>query len=134
MELWRQLRDGRFAVFLATVALCLIRARDQPSIDVGIGGTTAAIVPADIALIALAVVALVVISKRGLDRAAWPAAIAGALFCAWLLATAAVNGATAFVSGAKIVELVALALGAIAFIRLRAHLDALADVLILFTL
>jgi len=75
MELWRQLRDGRFAFFVATVALCLIRARDQPSIDVGIGGTTAAIVPADVALIALAVVALAVISKRGIDRVAWPAAI-----------------------------------------------------------
>jgi hypothetical protein len=134
MELWRQLRDARFALFLATVALCLIRARDQPSIDVGIGGTTAAIVPADIALVALAVVALAAISKRGLDRAAWPAAISAALFCAWLLGTAAVNGATAFVSGAKVVELVALAVGAIAFVRLRSQLDALADVLIVFTL
>lgn len=134
LELSRQLRDKRFALFLVTVALCLIRARDQPSIDVGIGSTTATIVPADVALFALAVVALALIVKRGVDRAAWPAAISAALFCAWLLATAAVNGATAFVSGAKVVELVALALGAVAFVRLRSHLDALADVLILFTL
>ena len=133
LELSQQLRDKRFTLFLITVALCLIRARDQPSIDVGIGGTTATIVPADVALLALAVVALAVIVKRGVDRAAWPASISAALFCAWLLATALVNGATAFVSGAKVVELVALALGAVAFIRLRSHLDALADVLILFT-
>jgi hypothetical protein len=134
LELSRQLRDGRFALFLVTVALCLIRARDQPSIDVGIGSTTATIVPADVALVVLAVVALAALSKRGLERAAWAATISGALFCAWLLATAVVNGATAFVSGAKVVELVALALGAIAFIRGRAHLDALAELLILFTL
>ena len=80
LELSRQLRDGRFALFLVTVALCLIRARDQPSIDVGIGSTTATIVPADIALVVLAVVALAAISKRGLERAAWAAAISGTLF------------------------------------------------------
>lgn len=134
MELWRQLRDARFALFLATVALCLIRARDQPSIDVSIGSTTAAIVPADIALFVLAVVAVIALAKRGNERGAWPAAIAAALFCLWLLGTAVVNGATAFVSGAKLVELAALALGAVAFVRLRTHLDALADLLILFTL
>ncbi|MCW2963332.1 MAG: hypothetical protein JWO17_584 [Actinomycetia bacterium] len=134
VALWQELRSPRFALFLATVALCLIRARDQPSIDVSIGGTTASIVPADIALIALALVAVVAIARRGLERAAWPAAISAALFCLWLLATAAANSATAFVSGAKVVELTALALGALAFLRLRAHLDALADVLILFTL
>jgi hypothetical protein len=134
LELTRQLRDTRFALFLAAVALCLIRARDQPSIDVSIGGTTASIVPADLVLLALALVALVVLARRGLERAAWPAAITGALFCLWLLATAAANGAAAFVSGAKVVELAALALGAIAFLRARAQFDALADVLILFTL
>jgi hypothetical protein len=134
LELWRQLRDARFALFLVTVALCLIRARDQPSLDVGIGGTTASIVPADIALVALALAALAVIAKRGLERSAWPAVIAAALFSLWLLATAAANGATAFVSGAKVVELVALAFGALALLRTRRQLDALTDLLILFTL
>ena len=134
LELWRQLRDARFALFLVTVALCLIRARDQPSIDLGIGGTTASIVPADLALLALALVALAVIATRGLERSAWPAVIAAALFSLWLLATAAANGATAFVSGAKLVELVALALGALALLRTRRQFDALTDLLILFTL
>jgi hypothetical protein len=134
LELWRQLRDARFALFLATVGLCLIRARDQPSIDVNIGGTTASIVPADIALVALALVALAAIAKRGLERSAWPAVITAALFCLWLLATAAANGATAFVSGAKLVELAALAVGALAFLRRRPQLDALADTIVLFTL
>ncbi|MFL5963571.1 MAG: hypothetical protein ACJ757_11845 [Gaiellaceae bacterium] len=133
LELWRQLRDARFALFLATVALCLTRARDQPSFDVGIGSTTATVVPADIALVALAVVALGMIAKRGLERAVWPPVIATALFCGWLLATAAVNGWTAFVSGVKLVELLALALGALVLLRTRPRLDALVDVLILFT-
>jgi hypothetical protein len=134
MELWRQLRDRRFALFAVTVALCLIRARNQPSLGLGIGGTTATVVPADVALLSLAVVAVAVLAKRGLDRTAWPPVIAAALFCIWLLGTAAANGAAAFVSGAKLVELVALAVGALAFVRLWGHLDALADLLILFTL
>jgi hypothetical protein len=134
LALWQQLRDPRFALFLATVALCLVRARDQPSIDVGFGGTTAAIVPADVALAALGVVALAVVARRGLERAAWTALAAAAAFCLWLLGTAAANGATAFVSGAKVVELGALALGAVAFVRFRSHLDALAELLIAFTL
>jgi hypothetical protein len=115
------------------VALCLIRARDQPSLDLGVGGTTVSIVPADVALLGLAVVALTVFAKQGLERTAWPGVISALLFCLLLLATAAANGATAFVSGAKVVELVALALGALAFVRRRSQLDALADLLILFT-
>jgi hypothetical protein len=128
------MRDARFALFLATLALCLIRAPDQPSIDVSVGGTTASVVPADIALIVLALVALLAIAKRGLERSAWPAMISAALFSLWLLGTAAANGATAFVSGAKVVELAALALGAVALLRTRGQFDALTDLLILFTL
>jgi hypothetical protein len=134
LELWRQLRDARFALFLATLALSLIRAPDQPSIDVGFGGTTVSIVPADIALIALAVVALVAIAKHRLERSTWPAVIASALFSLWLLGTAATNGATAFVSGAKVVELSALALGAVVLLRTRRQFDAVTDLLILVTL
>jgi hypothetical protein len=134
LELWRQLRDARFALFLATLALCLIRSRDQPSLDVSIGGTTASIVPTDIALVVLALVALAAIAKRGLERSAWPAIVTAALFSLWLLGTAAANGATAFVSGAKVVELVALALGAVVLLRTRRQFDAVTDLLILFTL
>lgn len=134
LDLWRQLRDRRFAFFLVTVALGLVRARDQPSLDVGLGGTDVAIVPADLALAGLALVALVAIAQRGVERIARPSLVAAALFCLWLLVTAAPNGATAFVSGAKVVELAALSLGAVALIRNRSHLDALADLLIVFTL
>jgi hypothetical protein len=134
MALWAELRSARFALFLATVALCLIRARDQPSLDVGIGGTTAAIVPADVALVALAAAVVTTDAGRRAVRAVLPAAAAAIAFCALLLVSAATNGATAFVSGGKVIELAALALGALALVRDRRRLDALADLLILFTL
>jgi hypothetical protein len=133
MALWPQMRDAPYALFLVTVALCLVRARDQPSVDVRLGGTTVSIVPGDVALVTLAIVALLKARRISL-RGAWPALLFGAAFCALLVGTAAANGATAFVAGAKVVELAALALGAIVLLRTRPQLEALADVLILFTL
>src|SRR6185295_6221705 len=117
MALWPQLRVPRMALLLVTIAACLIRARDQPSVDVGFGSTTASIVPGDVLLVALAVVSLVELSRRGVSRSARAAVIAAAAFCALILATAALNGSTAFVSGAKLVELAALALGAAVLVR-----------------
>ena len=38
MALWSQLRSPRLALLLGTLALCLVRARDQPGLDVGLGG------------------------------------------------------------------------------------------------
>ena len=134
MALWPQLRSGRFALLLVTLGLCLVRARDQPSLDIGVGGTTASVVPADLALAALAVVALVTIARKGLPRELRAAGTAAALFCALLLASAAANGSTAFVAGGKLVELAALALGAAVLLETRDQLEAIADVLILFTL
>ena len=40
-----------FYVFLVTLGLCLFRAADLPSLDVGVGGTTLSIGPADPALL-----------------------------------------------------------------------------------
>jgi hypothetical protein len=54
IAVWRELRSKRFALLLATLVFCLVRARDQPSVDVAIGSTTASIVPADILLVVLA--------------------------------------------------------------------------------
>src|SRR6478752_6823273 len=36
---WRELRSPRFALLLVTLAFCLVRARDQPGLDVGFGST-----------------------------------------------------------------------------------------------
>ncbi len=132
ISLWPQLRSPRYALFLVAVALTLVRARDLPAVDIGVGGTSAAITPADVVLAALAIVALAWFVQNGVPRIAWPTIVAAAAFIALLLGSAAANGSAAFVSGAKLVELAALSLGAIAFLDSRARLDALADVIILF--
>jgi O-antigen ligase len=134
MELWRQAgRSRAFALLLGAIALCLVRARDQPSLDVGVAGTTVSIVAADAALAALAVTAVAVIARdRAWLTARWVVVSAAAL-CALILVTAAVNGAEALVAGAKLVELSALALGALALVRTRGRLEAVVDLLIAFT-
>jgi hypothetical protein len=133
MALWPQLRVPRVALLLVTLAACLIRAPDQPSLDVRVGTTTASIVPADVLLLALLLVAAVEVSRRGLPRSAWPAALATAAFCALIVLTAAANGTAALVSGVKVAELAALALGVVVLIRSREQLEALVDVVLLFT-
>jgi len=134
MALWSQLRSPRAALLLVTLALCLIRARDQPGVGIGLGGTTATIVPADIALAALAVVAILELARRGVSRSAWFALGWAAVFCALVVATGAANGATALVSGTKLVELAALGLGTYALVHTKERFEALVDVLLLFTL
>src|SRR2546425_4005972 len=134
MAVWPQLRSPRFGLFLLTVAFCLVRARDQPSIDVGIGGTTAAVVPGDILLAALTLVSVVAIANRGLKRELWLPVAAAAVFSLILVGSAAANGAAAFVSGIKVTELTALGLGAALFLTSRRQLEALVDLLLVFTL
>ena len=134
MALWSQLRSPRLALLLGTLALCLVRARDQPGLDVGIGGTTATIVPADLALAALAVTAVSELARHGVPRSAWAALVWGGAFCALVLGTGSANGASAFVSGAKLVELAALGLGTLALVSTKQQLEAIVDVLLLFTI
>jgi hypothetical protein len=134
MELWRQLRSLPFAAFAVAVVLTLLRARDQPSVGVAVGSTTADVVPADLALLVLFVLSLVEVRRRGFARAARSVAAFTIVFCLVLLGTAAANGATAFVAGVKLCELTVLALAAMLVVRTRSRLDALADLLILFTI
>jgi hypothetical protein len=134
MALWSQLRSPRFGLLLVTLALCLVRSRDQPGMNIGIGSTTATIVPADLAVAALAVVGVAALARRGLPRVTWLAVGSGLAFCLLILVSGAANGAVAFVSGAKLVELAALAIGTIALVRTPRHLEAIVDVLLLFTL
>jgi hypothetical protein len=134
MALWSQLRSPRLLLLLVTLALCLVRARDEPGLDVGFGTTTATIVPGDLALFALALVSLAVLVRRGVPRSDWIALGSAAVFCALVLGTSAGNGAAAFISGAKLVELAALGLGTYAIVRSQRHIEAIVDVLLLFTL
>src|SRR5260370_51983 len=133
MALWPQLRVPRIALLLVTLAACLIRAPDQPALRIGFGSTTASIVPADVLLAPLLVVVGVDVSRRGLARSARPAALAAFCFCALILFTGAANGAVAFVSAGKLVELATLGLGVAVLVEGRAQLEAVVDVVLLFT-
>lgn len=134
MVLWRQLRDPAAAILLVTLALSLVRARDQPGIGVSFGNTTANVVPGDVALAVLLVAAVVAIRRSGLPRTMWIACVGGAAFVALVLATGAANGATSFVAAGKLAELAVLALGAALLVRGSDRLEAVVDVLLLFTL
>jgi hypothetical protein len=134
MTLWSELRSPRVALLLVTLALCLVRARDEPGFDLSIGSTTATVVPADFALAALAATSIVALVQRGIPRETWGAFAAAIAFCVLVLGSAALNGATAFVSGSKLVELAALGLGIVAVTRSRRQIEALVDVLLLFTI
>ena len=66
-----------FYVFLVTLGLCLFRAADLPSLDIGVGGTTLSIGPADPALLITAVLAV----RRALapPQSSFPLAAAAAI-------------------------------------------------------
>lgn len=134
MALWSQLRSPQFALLLVTLGFCLVRARDQPGIDVSFGGTTATFVPGDLLLAGLALTALAVLARRGLAREAWGAIAAAGVFCAIVLGTASFNGTAAVVSAIKLIELAILGLGAVVLTRSRSQVEALVDVLLLFTI
>jgi O-Antigen ligase len=134
MAVWSQLRSPRFALLLITLALCLIRATDQPGVDIGLGSTTATVVPGDLALAALAIVALAELARRTLPRQTWLALGSALVFCLLIIATGAANGATALVSGTKVAELAVLGLGTFALVHRKEDLEAIIDVLLLFTL
>lgn len=134
MAVWPQLRSPRFALLIATLAFCLVRARNQPGLDLSIGSTTATVVPADVLLLALACVAVWTIVDAGFPPGSKPAIASAVAFCLLVLGTGLANGSAAFVAGAKLTELAALGLGAAVLVRTRLQLEAIVDVLILFTI
>jgi O-antigen ligase len=133
MQLWRQLRSPGTALLLVALGFTLVRSDTQPSVAVQVG-TSASIVPGDVAAVVLILAAAWALARHGVPRPARPVLASGAAFCLLVLATGAVNGASSLVAGAKMVELAALALGAIAFLHSRAALEAVVDVLLIATL
>jgi hypothetical protein len=118
-------------VFLATVALCLFRAADLPSVGFGAGGTELSVGPADVALLVTAVLA----THRLWTGHAVPAprlAAATAAFALLILLSAIPNGADALAAAGKLCELAVLALGAAAFIDTRARFALLGVLLVGF--
>jgi hypothetical protein len=136
MAVWPRLRSQRPALLLllATLAVCLVRAPDQPGLTFDFGGSDARVVVGDLMLLVLGVVALLALVRSGLPRRALPPVVIAIAFSLLMLGTAAANGAEAFVAAVKFVELAALGLGALALVRARSDIDAIADVLVVFTL
>ena len=72
---WREAADPAFALFLVTVVASLVRAADQPALDIAAAGTTVSVTPADALLVALAVVAAVRLARtRRIPAGAVPVA------------------------------------------------------------
>lgn len=134
MALWRELRTPQSALLLVTIALCLIRARDQPGLDVAIGATTAHIVPADLALAILFAVTVVVLGRQGLGAANTLALGGGAVFFLLVVITGAINGSTSLVAAVKMSELAVIALATYALVRRTRQIEAIVDLVLVFTI
>lgn len=122
----RSARDPFFLFFLVTVVLCLLRARDLPTIEV----SEAAVGLPDVALLALAV--LTALRLRGGGRplpSPWLLA-AAASFATLLVVSSLANGATAFTAAGKLAELVVLTFAAALLLDSKERLEALAIVLL----
>jgi len=132
--LWRPARDIPFIVLSAALVLSLIRSVDQPSVDVGVGGTSVSLVPADLALAALAAVALHrLLGSGSLPRPARTVTYSALAFSVWLLISSAASGFDAFVGAAKLLEYGLLGLGAVLIVRRRGQLWLLVGLLVLLT-
>lgn len=127
----RSASDLPFSIFLVTVALCLIPARDLPSIDVAAGSTELSVGPADLALLLTGVLA----ALRLRSRSPLPSAgllAGGAAFALLVVLSAIPNGDDAVAAAGKLVELAALTLGAAAFLCARERLHVLIAMIVGF--
>jgi len=125
------LRDLSFTVFLLAVVLSLLRARDLPSVEVGLGGADLSVGPVDLALVATALLA----GWRLRARRVVPGrslVLAAAAFAALIAVSAIPNGVDALTSAGRLVELFALTLGAVAFVEDRDRLVTLLGVVVGF--
>ncbi len=103
MRSWSlELRDPVFALFVAATLVSLVRAKDQPSIDVSAGGTVVSVTPADVLLAAL-LFAVGVLLVRGarISAGAWPVLLTALAFGGWVVLSSLGNGATAMVAAGK---------------------------------
>jgi O-antigen ligase len=119
--------DVPFLVFLATVPLVLLRAKDLPSVGVGSLDVTVA----DVALAATGVLAVLRLRARGRVPSPWLLGAAAA-FAALIVLSALPNGSDALTAAAKIAELGALTLGAAAFLVSAERLQAFLAVVVIW--
>ena len=123
--------DLPFYVFLLTAGLCLFRAADLPSVEVGAGGTSLSVGPADVALLVTAALAALQLVRRRTIPSPWLLA-ATATFALLVVVSAVPNGADAVAAAGKVGEFGVLTLGAAVFIDSRSRFATLAAVLVGF--
>ncbi len=122
----RSATDPLFVLFLVTVVLCLLRARDLPRFDVG----AAAVGLPDICLVALAVSTAFRLRQRRLQLPSPALLTAAAAFAVLIVFSAVANGETAFIAAGKLAELSILTFACAALLNDEDRRDALAAVVI----
>ena len=126
--------DPPFILFLVAVAASLIRAADQPGLDLELGSTSVTVVATDVVLAALAVtLAVRIVRTRRYPREAAALTAAAAVLGGLIVVTAALNGAGAFVAAAKLVELATLLVGAVVLVDRAGRVSAVVAVLVAIT-
>lgn len=131
-EPWLPGRDVPFLVLCIALGLSLVRSINQPDVTVHAFGNAITLVPADVALAALAVLCVRrLLARRSLPRPAQAIVATGAGFGAWLLISSAVSGGSAFIGAAKLLEYGLIPLGVILFVNRRAQMWLLFGVLVL---
>ena len=114
---FREAQDPAFGLFLAAIALSMIKASDQPGVSVSLAGTSVTLVPEDVVLAILAVVLAVrVIRTRAYPTPAVSLTVAATALASLILVTGFANGAVAVVSAGKLVMLAFLLVGAVLLI------------------
>ena len=101
--------EPSYLLLLVTVAVCLVRAPDQPSVTFDAATTTLTVTPADVLLFVLLVTVAVRAARTRRLPSGGRAGVAAVLaFAAWLGLTSLANGADAAVAAGKLVELAVL--------------------------
>ena len=122
----RSASDPFFLVFLVTVVLCLLRARDLPTIEV----SEAAVGVPDAALLVLAVLAALQLRNGGWRLPSpWLVGVAGA-FALLIVGSSLGHGASAFTSAGKLAELLVLTVAAALALDTEERLEALVMVVL----
>jgi hypothetical protein len=131
---WRAAGGPAFALYLIAVVASLVRVADQPALDLEVGGTEVSLVPADLALAALAGVVVVELLQGRVPRGpARGVLLAAAGFGAWMGLTALPNGGTAIVATGRLLELGVLTLATALLVDRRERLWLLVGVLFAVT-
>jgi uncharacterized membrane protein YuzA (DUF378 family) len=113
----REVRDPAFALLLASIAVSLIKATEQPGVTITRGDTSARLVPGDLLLALLAVVIAVrIFRNRSYPRPAIAVTATAAALASLVLITAFANSGTALVTAGKLIMLAVLLVASVVLI------------------